>query len=282
MNENRGANEDARDNAFDWKEWSVFAEGDGVCGELTIDRTFSVGSDFTGVTIDKQQIDKATTVAANFLKDYEASRPPMLITDFHSITDFQLKLYRIHFSLAWKWFGLHLATFLLFVGHFQSILRTSVFYFFTLIVFVSDLYMRSTIKGRSIIAGRNRINQALILYLCILLVQTVAALFMENAETNLFILMAVFFKPVVLFYLSQRARDALEALIRTTKVLSRVVFIEMFLILAFASVACRMFSKYENFYTLGISWLSLFKCRSTCLFFEWTKETLLDVEDSTF
>jgi hypothetical protein len=49
-------------------------------------------------------------------------------------------------------------------------------------------------------------------------------------------------KPIVLFYMSRKARDALQALVRVVQKLASVILVEMFLILVFAAVACRLFS----------------------------------------
>jgi hypothetical protein len=42
----------------------------------------------------KVEMSKATTIAACFLLDYEAGRPPSLSPNFRSITNLQLQLYR--------------------------------------------------------------------------------------------------------------------------------------------------------------------------------------------
>ena len=49
-------------------------------------------------------------------------------------------------------------------------------------------------------------------------------------------------KPIVLFYMNRKARDALQALIRVVQKLARVILVELFLILVFAAVACRLYS----------------------------------------
>lgn len=89
-------------------------------------------------------------------------------------------------------------------------------------------------------------------------------------------------KPIVFFYMSRRARDALQALIRIVKKLVRVILIEFFLILAFAAVACRLYSsknnngdyadekqhEYDYFQNLERSFLSMFACEWSARFWD--------------
>lgn len=63
----------------------------------------------------------AVQVAAYYLMDYEASRPPTLSSNFETITKEQLLLYRIHFSLPWRSF-VNMAIVLLFLSHTQDLL----------------------------------------------------------------------------------------------------------------------------------------------------------------
>ena len=71
------------------------------------------------------------------------------------------------------------------------------------------------------------------------------------------------FKPLVLFYISSRARDALEAVGWILKIVTRVIFVELFLILMFAAVACRLFHEFENFRDLYKAWISLYELSTT-------------------
>ena len=72
-------------------------------------------------------------------------------------------------------------------------------------------------------------------------------------------------KPIALFYLSNKAKNALEALNRIFRIVLRVLVMELFLILCFATVACQLYSTYDSFHDLSTSWLSLFQCKS-CLY----------------
>jgi hypothetical protein len=63
------------------------------------------------------------------------------------------------------------------------------------------------------------------------------------------------FKPLVFFYFSAKARDSLEALLRISRIVMRVLLVEFGLILTFAAVACRMFGNHDSFHTLARSWV---------------------------
>lgn len=66
----------------------------------------------------------AVQVAAFFLMDYEAGRPPTLSSQFDSITKEQLRLYRIHFSWSWRML-VNIAVAILFLSHTQDLLMTA-------------------------------------------------------------------------------------------------------------------------------------------------------------
>eukprot|EP00978_Attheya_sp_CCMP212_P000972 scaffold2035_cov53-Attheya_sp.AAC.1 len=70
-------------------------------------------------------------------------------------------------------------------------------------------------------------------------------------------------KPIALFYVSTKARNALEALRSVVLKAAKVLLMELFLILCFAAVACRMYSNYESFQTLPRAFLSLFELSTT-------------------
>jgi hypothetical protein len=107
---------------------------------------------------------------------------------------------------------------------------------------------------------------ALVFFLIILGVQSWSRFILDIPETHISTLLSSAFKPIVFFYMSRRARDALEALFRIGRVLVRVVIIALFLILTFAAVACRLYYNDENFPNLSTSWLSLFECKKNCKF----------------
>lgn len=64
------------------------------------------------------------------------------------------------------------------------------------------------------------------------------------------------YKPLVFFFVSAKARDSLEALWRISLIVMRVLIVEFGLILAFASVACKMYGgHHESFHNLSTSWV---------------------------
>jgi hypothetical protein len=63
---------------------------------------------------------RAATIAACFLKDYEDGRHPTLSPTFDFISDRQLQIYRFKHSWPWKVFGLSMASILLFAGTGQN------------------------------------------------------------------------------------------------------------------------------------------------------------------
>jgi len=71
------------------------------------------------------------------------------------------------------------------------------------------------------------------------------------------------FKPVVFFYVSSKARNALDALLRVIRIVVRVILIELFLIFTFGAVAVQLFGDFESFRGLPISFLSMFQLSTT-------------------
>jgi hypothetical protein len=71
------------------------------------------------------------------------------------------------------------------------------------------------------------------------------------------------FKPIVFFYVSTKARDALLALYHVSKIVSKVILIEIFLLLTFAAMACHLYFDFDAFRDLPTSFLSLFEMQTT-------------------
>ncbi|KAL3914403.1 MAG: hypothetical protein SGARI_000144 [Bacillariaceae sp.] len=88
----------------------------------------------------------AAQVAASFLMDYEASRPPTLPSDFENITKQQLQVYRVHFSWPWRWF-VNLAIVVLFLSHTQDLFVTAIMHTCVIIVFTIEMQMKECIYG---------------------------------------------------------------------------------------------------------------------------------------
>ncbi|GKY94410.1 hypothetical protein MPSEU_000407000 [Mayamaea pseudoterrestris] len=85
----------------------------------------------------------------------------------------------------------------------------------------------------------------------------------QQQQQQPMVLFSSLLKPLVLFYVSHRARNALEALGRIMRIVIRVLFMELLVIFIFAAIACRLFNEFEAFKNLSRSWLSLFELSTT-------------------
>ena len=223
-------------------------------------------------------------LASTFLHDYEASRPPTFGSAI-GITDHQLFIYGIKFSYAFEILQI-LAVLCLFVSSFlEKKHRTAVgiLNFFSITYFAVDLYMKSELRTNNdkAVDWRNASSDSLrernerhavrvsrseklvlpmILFLVMLGLETIARLLLVDGTVALF---ASIFKPLVWFYVSSQARDALAAVRRILKIVVRVLVMELLLILMFAAVACRLFQDYEGFESLYVAWISLFELSTT-------------------
>jgi hypothetical protein len=210
----------------------------------------------------------AAQVAAYFLMDYEASRPPTLPAAFETITRNQLILYQIHYSLAWRWF-VNVAVLVLFLSHTQNLLITAIMHTCVIVVFAVEIQMREamygTDRGEDTRHADRKLVRPMTAFLFFLGLESWIWYFvsddmpLDRASLPLY---SSIFKPLVFFYVSAKARDSVEALWRISRIVMRVLGLEFGLILSFAAVGCRMFgSNHESFHNLSTSWLSLFECK---------------------
>lgn len=210
--------------------------------------------------------DKATSIAACFLMDFEAGRSSSFQEDFSSISNVQLRSHQIVYSTWWRWIFLYPATILMFSSSLNNRFWTVWVHFYSVIIFAIDLGFKKRLVGngppRRKGKGEDFISRAMTVFLLAIAIQSIMWLIWANPEEHFSTVFASLFKPLIFFYLSQRARDALEAIVRISRILVKVVAIELFLILIFAAVACRLFYEDEAFENLAISWLSLFQCKS--------------------
>ncbi|KAG7368064.1 ion transport protein [Nitzschia inconspicua] len=209
----------------------------------------------------------ASRVAAYFLMDYEASRPPTLSSHFDTITNEQLLLYQFHFSWPWRSF-VNLAIAVLFLSHTQNLLTTAILHTCVILVFAVDIRIKEGMYGmdpKSDISHTERkLARPMVAFLLFLGLES--WMWYLLSDNNPHITPPIFSsvcKPLVFFYFSAKARDSLEALLRISRIVMRVLLVEFGLILTFASVACRMFGDFESFHNLSRSWLSLFELSTT-------------------
>jgi len=210
---------------------------------------------------------KATSLAACFLRDYESGRPPSFSGDISRISDVQIKCHQIGFSTWWRILFLYSATFCLFVSFFKTQFWTAVIHSYSILIFAIDLHLKQRIFGQAVtIDGKKKLefylHQVMYLFVAVTAIQSWMWVLWSNPDEHVSSLGFPLFKPLIFFYLSQRARDALQALFRISKILFRVIAIEMFLILIFAAVACRLYYSDDGFESLVESWLSLFQCKN--------------------
>jgi hypothetical protein len=209
----------------------------------------------------------AAKVAAYFLMDYEDSRVATLPSSFENITARQLVLYNIYFSWQWRWF-VNLAIIVLFLSQTQNLLATAIMHSCVIVVFAVDILTRENMYGidsrEDTTHTDRKLVRPMVAFLCLLGLEAwmwwgFATDLGYNGSTSP--LFCSFFKPLVFFYVSSRARESLEAIWKISQIVIRVLIIEFVLILAFAAVACRMFgNEYDSFQNISSSWYSLFAC----------------------
>ena len=245
----------------------------------------------------------AAKVAAAFLQDYEANRPPTFgdATTIASIREYQMTLFHIKHSVfaqicrvvaVLAFFASSL------VEGFDAIsaVPASRRHILTalngvgILIAALDVWIRTEFRGRRRrhraapplprdggvmsastralvqkyevrVSRSERLMQPLVFF-CVLLAMENACRVYIVQRGNLVLFSSVF-KPLVLFYVSSQARDALEAVRRIIRIVLRVLIMEMLLILMFAAIACRLFQRYENFRELGVAWISLFELATT-------------------
>ncbi len=208
----------------------------------------------------------ATKVAAYFLMDYEASRIAALPTTFEIITQRQLVLYRTYHSWQWRYF-VNIAIILLFLAHTLDLLKTAMLHSCVIVVLAIEIYIREGMYGVDLRKDTKhpdrRLVRPMIAFLVLLGLETwmwycfppKVGAYAQNPP-----IYSSFLKPLVLFYVSAKARDSLEAIWRIGQIVIVVLLIETVLILIFAAFAQGMFgNQFEDFINLRTSWLSLFK-----------------------
>jgi hypothetical protein len=242
----------------------------------------------------------AAKVAAAFLQDYEANRPPTFgdATTLAGIREYQMTLFHIKHSVFAQ-----ICRFLAVLAFFGSsflegfyaipdvpayhrYLLTSL-NVFGITISLIDVWIRKEFRGhrhgqnkqrnmnhsisastKSLIekhevrvSRSEKLMQPLIFFCALLAIENVVRVYI--VRSGALVLFSSICKPLVLFYVSSQARDAFEAVRRIFRIVLRVLIMEMLLILMFAAIACRLFPQYENFRDLGVAWISLFELATT-------------------
>mmetsp|Transcript_22693 Transcript_22693/g.33507 ORF Transcript_22693/g.33507 Transcript_22693/m.33507 type:complete len:807 (-) Transcript_22693:66-2486(-) len=205
---------------------------------------------------------RSVQTASVFLRDYEAGRPPTLPVNLESITPSILEIHEIKYSASWRYMR-RLATASLFLSSclwddnelIVTLILPAMLNIFSVIVFITDIMLQ-----RKLLIPMRKWTMPLIFLLAALSIEMPIRCIMGNQGRFLISSAA---KPIALFYLSSKANYAFEALRRILPVVMRVLALELFLILAFSAVACRLFTQFESFQNLTTSWLSLFQLSTT-------------------
>jgi hypothetical protein len=238
---------------------------------------------------------RAIRMAAAFLEDYQHNRPPTLSSELATISDAQLVWvqYVHHGWMPWLRFLASAALFFSsgFEGFEPDVVPeyavppravATVLNLTALLVLFLDVYIRHVIlySYDSLVetgAGSHRHNvlhrvrqsrslqlvRPLIVFGTVLVCENISRILITRDEPHMVLFTSVF-KPLVLFYVSSQARDALEAVRRISRIVLRVLVMELLLILFFAAVAVRLYGHtHEGFADLSTSWFSLFELATT-------------------
>lgn len=226
-------------------------------------------------------------VAAAFLRDYEASRPPAFgARSLDEISERQVKLHQFRHGNMLYPIVMYTATIALFLSCFfegfgnrrdDHILLTAlnifavVVYSFDLMI-ARDLHrftklrrprtnlgvvLSPTIINETHLNRDNPFDQPLILFCALLLIESCSRLAIIPGHSV--IIFSSVFKPLVFFYVSSLARDALQVLGVIVPEVARVLLMDGLLLLLFAAVASRLFQEHDDFENLGVALLSLFE-----------------------
>lgn len=212
---------------------------------------------------------RAIVIAASFLTDCERGRRPSLPAELSEITDTILSLRRWKFSIAWQVL-VYLAVISLFLSaciEVYSKEQAAGLNIFSITIFVVDMAMGSELRKHQYSSSddpvltlrHSRMERWTMPMLFMLLLLAIEMVLAIDSHSPLW---SGVLKPIAIFYVSNAAKNALEALNRIAQIVTRVLVVELFLILSFATVACQIYSSYESFHGLSKAFLSLFQCTS--------------------
>jgi len=239
-------------------------------------------------------------ISAVFLADYENSRPCSLSSKIDSITSVQLVAHKFRFSILWQLCVYAAMCYLFISSYFEGHDKgtpTSPMALLVLTVIVDTIFALDMITKRiysgydhdsgadtdtsadeilpdqhnpNVRKARNRWwNIPMVLLLLALSCETIIKFWVNQLHPNdggfELCIWSGIFKPIVFFYVSSKAQDAISALSQVTSIVSRVIFIELFIILSFAAVACHLYSSFSAFADLPHSFRSLFELSTTAV-----------------
>lgn len=208
-------------------------------------------------TSEKEKQAKRCQMASIFLTDYERARPPTLPSKLDSISDTTLRIHKLRYSFLWRSLT-NLAVIALFIACCfegdESVLLPFSFKIFAISVLSSDIAMQRKLNlpDSGLAAPMLTLMACMLIEMLVIVTWSIPGRFLFSSIPT----------PLALFYWSEKARNAFEALRRIAPIVGRVLALELLLILSFAAVACRLYSHFESFATLSTAWLSLFQCKS--------------------
>ena len=243
---------------------------------------------------------KALEIASKFLLDYEESRSSSLPPDLHAITCYHLYVHTIKYSYLWnvlRWFS----CFALFLSSAIEVSEKNVLWLCTLtfvpiIFFCIDIAMQYYLTNQIYMYNlkqqekhmneeeqdnylhHQRISRSqtiwsiplLIFFLC-LYAETIYKMihFKRMGDSKNIIIWTSIFKPLLFFYISTKARNALDALYNAIFLgVMNAICIEFLFIFVFGILAYQLFYIYNfeddnTFYDAGVSFVSMFELSTT-------------------
>lgn len=241
--------------------------------------------------------EKAIQMAAIFLQDFEHGRSPTLPINhikaqndestgrggLVAVSDHVLALHQVRFSKLWRLLRIA-AVLVLFASsglenssaapQSFAVGRAALAQAAALAIFGLDMVMRQEIMRDSVPV--EPLRHAMLVMMALFAAEVlyhygsrlIVMLFMgdnddannSDNENQFWYFRNSVLKPLALFYLSDKARKACQSIARITPVVSRVLVLELVLILAFGAVACQLYAEYSGFASLAQAWFSLFQC----------------------
>lgn len=211
---------------------------------------------------------RGVNLAVSFLRDYEASRPPTFDHDIDTITEDQL-VAAVSLHHPFMYYQRILACIFLLgscgfeafsekVREQESRIFMTLLNFLGLAIIAADIYLHHLLPGST--RTSSCVVRTMMIIGALLAIENITRLLTSQEGVVIWCSIA---KPLVFYYVSQRARDAFVALRRISRIVARVLAIELLLILMFAAVGCRLFAEDESFRNLSAAWLALFKQSTT-------------------
>lgn len=219
-----------------------------------------------------ENLQRAIEISAVYLRDYERARPPTLPHSLleSSRLDYILMIHNFKYSLVWQ-STIHLAmiAFLLascYEGYTPSVALPFGLNMFAVVIFGVDIILlqelvHPTLKGDDPSRYSRAYKWMLPLSILLFLLSCEMSYILLLRQSCPRFLWSSVLKPICFFYVSDKSRQALEALRRIAPIVLNVLGIELLLILSFAAVAAHLYKQFDSFCNLSTAWLSLFQCK---------------------